>query len=165
MDEKFLNLSAQFVNSTKDVFRIMVTTELKLHSPTIKKDRLAKGDITGLIPLTGVRLDGNGDKEFCGLFALTFRDPIYFAVASRMLGEDIREYGPDVADVGAELVNIILGKTKPAMQSMGIQLGMTSPSTIRGPFHEVDFPQKCEVIEIVASSDLGDFYVNICYQC
>jgi CheY-specific phosphatase CheX len=162
--ERFLKFSAPFVESTKEIFKVMISTDVRLHSPRLKVDRRSRGDITAFIAMNGVVGIGDNKKDFAGLLALAFTEPVYLAVASRMLGEEYKEYGPDVADVGAEIVNIILGKSKPALHALGIQLGMSNPSTIMGRQHEISFPRTGEVVEIIVESDMGQMFLDLCYQ-
>jgi chemotaxis protein CheX len=163
MNETFLKFSSPFIKATKETFSTMVYTELNLHSPKIKTDSVSRGDITALIGISGVYQDDGKQTDFRGLLALSFPEAVYLKLASRMLGEDYHEYGPDISDVGAECANIILGRAKSSLIDMGIKLGLTTPSTIRGKNHEINYLKGSIVIETTASSDAGDFFLDLSY--
>jgi chemotaxis protein CheX len=160
MNEVFLKFSAPFIKSTKNTFLTMLSTELKMHSPKIKQDNVSGADLTALIGINGTV----GDKEFRGLLALCFTKDIYIKLASRMLGEDYNDFHPDIADAGSEIANIILGGSKQDLLDMGMKLQLTSPSTIKGKDHEVSYPKGSTTMRTTISCDLGDFYLDLCYQ-
>lgn len=164
MNDFFLKFAAPFIKSTKETLRIMVSTEVTMHSPKFKKDNTGRGDITALIGVTGVLDAAKGPVDFRGLVALSFKEEVYVKLASRMLGEEYTEYNQEIADAGAEIANIILGSAKPGLNEIGVKLGMTSPSTIRGRDHEISFPKDGMVIETVVTTDCGDFFLDLCCQ-
>ena len=164
MSEMFLKFSAPFIKSTKNTFSTMMSTEITMHSPQIKKDNQAGADITALIGINGTVESAGQVKEFRGLLALCFPKNLYVKLASRMLGEDYTDVVPDIADAGSEVANIILGGSKQELLSLGIKLQLTSPSTIRGVDHEISYPKGSTTMRTTVSCDLGDFYLDLCYQ-
>lgn len=164
MNETFIKFSSPFIKSTKNTFLTMMQTEITLHSPQIKTDAHAGADLTALIGMSGAVKIGAESKEFRGLLALCFSKKIYVKLASRMLGEEYTELVPDIADAGSEIANIFLGGSKQELLSLGIQLQLTSPSTIRGLDHEISYPKGSTTVRTIVSCDLGDFYLDLCYQ-
>lgn len=164
MNETFLKFSAPFIKTTKITFKTMLATELTLHSPKIKTSPVSRGDITAMIGINGIHEQNGTSTEFKGVLALSFPEKLYVALAARMLGEEYTEYNEEIADVGAECANIILGTAKPDLANMGIKLGMTSPSTVRGKNHEISYPKSGIIVETSVTCDLGDFYLDLCYQ-
>ncbi len=164
MNETFLKFSAPFIKSSKETFKLMMHTEVTMHSPKLKTDTVSTGDITAIIGMNGSVENTEGPKDFKGVLAISFPEPIYVKLAGRMLGEEYSEYTADISDVGAELANIILGAAKPGLSALGIKLDMTSPSTVRGKHHEISFPRGSTIVETTMSCDLGDFFLDICYQ-
>lgn len=164
MNETFLKFSAPFIKSSKETFKVMMHTDVTMHSPKLRTDSVSTGDITAIIGMNGFAENVDGPKEFKGVLAISFPEPVYVKLASRMLGEDYTEYSSEIADVGAELANIILGSAKPGLSALGIKLDMTSPSTVRGKLHEISFPRGSTIVETTMTCDLGDFFLDICYQ-
>ena len=160
----FVEFSKPFIDNLKDMFKMMLQTDVKVHTPQIKKNSIAKGDITSLIGMNGT-VEKNGESiSFKGLMALTFSEEIYVKLAGRMLMEEYTEYCDDIADAGSEICNIIMGNSKSGLSQLGFKIGMASPSTIKGANHEVKYPPKAIVIEIMCSADVGDFVLELCYQ-
>jgi chemotaxis protein CheX len=98
------------------------------------------------------------------LIALSFSEKLYLQLAGRLLDEEFSAFTPDVADVGAECCNIILGASKQGLSDLGIALGLTTPSTISGKNHSVNFSRHALTVETIASCDLGDFYFLISFE-
>lgn len=159
----FVNFSKPFVDALKETFELMVQTNITAHTPTIKSDTVAKGDITALIGMNGsVERDG-ASKDFKGLLAISWPEDVYIKFASRMLYEDYTEFCDEIADAGAEIANIVMGNAKSGLVPQGYKIDMASPSTVKGKNHEIKYPPKTTIIQITISSDLGDFSLEICY--
>ncbi|MBT4791922.1 MAG: chemotaxis protein CheX [Halobacteriovoraceae bacterium] len=163
-DKNFVSFSKPFIDALKDTFEMMVQTTLKAHSPKIKEGSVAKGDITAMIGMNGTVEKEGKEKEFKGLLAISWPEELYVKLASRMLFEEYTEYCDDISDSGAEICNIIMGNAKNGLSPLGYKIEMASPSTIRGKQHEIRYPPKTTVIEIIISCDLGDFTLELCYQ-
>lgn len=160
----FVQFSKPFIDALTDTFELMVQTEIKCHSPKIKTNYVAKGDITAIIGMNGLLEQSGESKDFKGLMAISWPEDVYIKFASRMLFEDYTEYCEEISDSGAEIVNIVMGNAKGKLRPMGFQIEMATPSTIRGKQHEIKYPPKTTVIEITVSSDIGDFSLELCYQ-
>lgn len=160
----FVEFAKPFIDNLKETFEMMVQTKVKVHTPQVKKTPIAKGDITSLIGMNGTK-DLNGkEMSFKGLMALTFPEEVYVKLAGRMLMEEYTEYCDDISDAGSEICNIIMGNSKNGLSQLGFKIGMASPSTIRGTNHEIKYPPKTVVIEIMCTTEVGDFILELCYQ-
>lgn len=163
MNDHMLNFSKPFILSTKEVFKVMMGIDLVMHSPRFKETRVARGDITSIIAVIGEITKDQEKKDFSGLLAFSFSENVFLAIASKMLGEEYSEYNEEISDVGSEIANIVLGKSKPALVELGFKVGMSSPSTIAGKNHQISFPEQGHVIEITVDSELGSFTLDISY--
>jgi len=76
MDVKFIN---PFLEGTISVLKTMAFVEPRPGQPYLKRDNMAKGDISGIIGLTGAAR---------GSLALSFSEPCILAIVSNMLGEE-----------------------------------------------------------------------------
>ncbi len=163
-DSQFVKFSKPFLDALKETYEMMVQTEIRPHSPIIKKDPVAKGDITALIGMNGqVERDGE-TKDFKGLMAISWTEEIYVKLAGRMLFEEYTEYCDEIADSGAEICNIVMGNAKNGLSPLGYKIEMATPSTVKGRGHEIKYPPKTTVIQITISCDIGDFSLELCYQ-
>lgn len=160
----FVEFSKPFIDALVDTFEKMVHTEIKPQNPKIKTTSVARGDITAIIGMNGtVEKDGQ-IKDFKGLLALSWPEPLYVALAGRMLFEEYEEYNDEISDSGAEIANIVMGNAKGHLANIGYKIGMASPTSVRGNGHEIKYPPNTTVIEITIGTDIGDFSLEICYQ-
>jgi len=165
LNSDFIKFSKPFIDALKETFTMMVQTDITAHSPQIKQDAVAMGDITAMIGMNGNLTKENGDvKPFKGLMAISWPEDLYVKLAGRMLFEEYTEYCDEIADAGSEICNIVMGNAKNGLSPQGFKLEMASPSTVRGKNHEIKYPAKTVVIETTISCDLGDFILELCYQ-
>lgn len=162
-NEEFVNFSKPFFDSLRNVFKTMLQLDIKPHSPRFKEKRPASGDISSVIGMNG-SFTNDPTKLFQGLLVLSFSEDVYIKLASSMLMEEYTVYSDEIADVGAELANIILGNSKQPLFEMGYKLGMTTPTTIRGKNHEIKYPNNTTVIETTIDTAKGSFILEICFQ-
>ena len=73
----------------------------------LKKDRVAKGDVTGVIGLTGAAN---------GTVSVTFQRGSILKIVSSMFGEEITTVDGDVADAVVELTNMISGQARKELE-------------------------------------------------
>jgi chemotaxis protein CheX len=86
MDVRFIN---PFLEGTISVLKTMAFIEPKPGKPYLKKDALARGDVSGIIGLTGT---------VTGSMALSFSEKSILKIVSNMLGEEIKEINGDIKD-------------------------------------------------------------------
>jgi chemotaxis protein CheX len=163
-NSQFVKFSKPFLDALKETYEMMVQTEIKPHTPTIKDTPQATGDITSMIGMNGVIEQDGETKDFKGLMAISWPEDVYIKLASRMLFEEYTEYNEEIADTGSEIANIVMGNAKNGLTPLGFKIDMASPSTVRGKSHEIKYPPKTTVIAITISCDVGDFTIELCYQ-
>lgn len=165
MEQKnFLQFSKPFLDALKETFTMMVQCDLTTHSPKIKDSATARGDITALIGMNGLVEADGAEKPFKGLMAISWPEDVYIKMASKMLFEEFTEYNDEIADSGAEIVNIVMGNAKASLANDGFKIDMATPSTVKGKEHEIKYPANTTVIEVTCSSECGDFVLELCYQ-
>ncbi len=162
--EKFINFSKPFIDGAKNVFKTMVFSELEHGKPQLKSNPIAKGDISAIMGLSGKLIKDGQETTFKGMFVMSFPESTYCKVASAMLMEEHSEITDDIIDVGAELTNIITGNAKKNLNPDGYFLDMSTPSTVSGKDHKVNYPSNTIVIMIPMNSSHGEFFIELCYQ-
>ncbi len=163
--EAYVKFSKPFIDSLKDTFKIMLSTELTAHSPRMKTHNKAHGEIIAMIGMSGTveKKDGN-IQDFNGLIALSFTKEVYLKIASAMLSQEFSEYHEDMEDTGPEIANIVMGNAKKILASNGYKIGMSTPTRVKGINHELKYPANTVVIETSMSCGLGEFVFDICYR-
>ena len=97
MNVKFIN---PFLEGTISVLKTMAFVEPRAGKPYLKMDSLAKGDISGIIGLTG---------SATGSLAVSFSEAAILKIVSNMLGENIKSMDGNIKDAVGEITNMISG--------------------------------------------------------
>ena len=95
---------------------------------------------------------------------VTFSTEVYVKIANLMLSESHSDFNDEIKDVGAELINIIMGSAKPGLNEFGLYPEMATPTTIQGEKHSVSYLDKADIILVPFSGDFGNFTMEICYS-
>jgi len=152
MDVKFIN---PFLNGASEVIKTMAFLEAVAGKPYLKKDEAARGDVSGIIGITG---------DAIGSLAISFSEGCICGIVGSMLGETYTEPTQEVLDAAGELTNMISGVARTNLEKMGLQVYAAIPSVIFGKDHTIRHILKSPSIVIPFSTDKGDFFVDICIR-
>lgn len=147
------NLINPFINATTNVLGTMAFITCKAGKPYLKKDDIAKGDVTGVIGLTG---DTNGT------IAVTFDQGSILKIVSNMFGEEMEEINHEIADAVGELVNMISGQARRELEEIGRVFDAAIPSVISGKDHCVIHYTDGPKIAIPFTTETGSFTIEVC---
>ena len=150
MDVRFIN---PFLEATIDVLKTMAFVEPTPGKPYLKKDDLARGDVSGIIGFTGVAT---------GSMALSFSEGCILKIVSNMLGEEIKEINGDIKDAVGEITNMVSGSARQKLESLGLSISAAIPTVIAGKGHSVSHIMSGPSIIIPFETDQGSFVVDIC---
>ncbi|MFB3924437.1 MAG: chemotaxis protein CheX [Syntrophales bacterium] len=152
MDVRFIN---PFLEGTVSVLKTMAFIEPRPGKPYLKKDSLAKGDISGIIGLTG---------NVRGSLALSFSQGCILKIVSNMLGEEMNEINGDIKDAVGEITNMVSGVARKKLESMGLVLSAAIPTVVSGKDHSVIHVLGGPSIIIPFEIDAGPFVVDVCLK-
>ena len=152
MKTEFVN---PFLESIINVLATMANTEAKPDKPFLKSEKSAKGDVTGIIGLTGEKAKGS--------LAITFTEPAILYIASQMLGETVLRVDASVADCVGEITNMVTGGAKKILSERGYTFDMAIPSTIIGENHSIIHKTSGRIICIPFETLAGSFFVEVCF--
>ena len=152
MDVKLIN---SFINATVNVLKTMAHVTCRAEKPYLKKDRVAKGDVTGVIGLTGAAN---------GTVSVTFQRGSILKIVSSMFGEEITTVDGDVADAVVELTNMISGQARKELEKTGQVFEAAVPSVISGKNHTVTHYSDDARIAIPFSTKGGEFTIEVCVE-
>ncbi|MCE7630087.1 chemotaxis protein CheX, partial [Vibrio fluvialis] len=98
-------MRAEFVNpflaSLLNVLKTMASLELKPQKPRLKKDEIARGDVSGLIGMVG--------QQTRGSMSITFDESLALEIMQNMLGERPNGLNEEVTDMVGEITNMVTG--------------------------------------------------------
>lgn len=152
MNVEFIN---PFLAATIEVIKTMAFTDIKAGKPFVKKDKIAKGDVSGIIGITG---------PTNGSMSLSFTKPCILKIVSNMLGEDIKEINEDIADAVGELTNMISGSARNRLGEKGFSFKISIPMIVTGSSHQIKHQCRAPVIAIPFDTDNGPFIVEVSFE-
>jgi len=150
MDVRFIN---PFLNGTVQVLKTMAFVEPKAGKPFLKKDSLARGDISGIIGLTGAAR---------GSLALSFSESCILKIVSNMLGEEIKTLNGDIKDAVGEITNMVSGAARKELETLGFNITAAIPTVVAGKDHSISHVLGGPSIIIPFETPQGPFVVDIC---
>ena len=150
MDVRFIN---PFLEATIDVLKTMAFVEPRPGKPYLKKDDLAKGDVSGIIGFTGAAT---------GSMALSFSAECILKIVSNILGEEIKEINGDIKDAVGEITNMVSGSARKKLESLGLSISAAIPTVVAGKGHSVSHITGGPSIIIPFETEQGPFVVDVC---
>ncbi|BBD09154.1 chemotaxis protein CheX [Desulfovibrio ferrophilus] len=117
-----------FLNAVVEVLSTMAQVRAAPGSPYLKQDSSARGDVSGLIGITG---------EVQGTIAVTFSERCALAIVGNMLGERMTCMDECVIDAVGELTNVISGKARQGLEQIGQTFSAAIPQVITGQGHAI----------------------------
>ena len=153
MDVRFIN---PFLEGTVSVIKTMAFLDPVPGKPYLKKDNLGKGDISGIIGLTG---------KVKGSLALSFSEPCILKIVSNMLGEEITSINAEIKDAVGEITNMVSGAARKKLEAMGFSITSAIPTVVAGKDHSVvHVLGGASIIIPFEISDCGSFVVDVCLK-
>ncbi|RPJ82671.1 MAG: chemotaxis protein CheX [Deltaproteobacteria bacterium] len=152
MDASLIN---PFINATINVLQTMAFIKCKAEKPYLKKDDVAKGDVTGVIGITG---------ESNGTIAVTFEEETILKIVSNMFGEEMKQLNSEVADAVGELTNMISGQARRELEENGKVFEAAIPSVVSGKNHQITHYTDGPKIAIPFITDGGRFTIEVCLE-
>lgn len=153
MNVKFIN---PVLAAMLDVLSTMAQLEPKPGKPTLKKNNVAHGDVSGIMSMVGEKATGS--------LAITFTEPVILDIAKRMLRRELPGIDDSVTDLVGEITNMVVGGAKGRLEKDGYDFEMSLPTVVSGKDHVVDHKAKGPKIVLPFSTDTGTFFVEICFE-
>lgn len=152
MDANIIN---PFINATMNVLGTMASIKATTGKPYLKKDNVAKGDVTGVIGLTGAAN---------GTISVTFDEGSILQIVSNMFGEEMTVLDDEIADAVGELTNMISGQARKELEAKGKIFHAAIPSVITGKGHKVIHITSGARIAIPFETEKGSFTIEVCLE-
>jgi len=150
MNVKFIN---PFLEGTINVLKTMAFVEPRAGKPYLKMDTRAKGDVSGVIGLTG---------SATGSLALSFTEGAICKIVSNMLGEDIKIVNDNIKDAVGEITNMISGVARKNLEAEGFYIQAAIPTVVAGKNHSISHVMGGPSLIIPFEIDEGTFVVDVC---
>ncbi len=152
MDSKMIN---PFLKATLEILKEAASIDFNVGEFYLKKDEYGRGDVTGIIGLTG---SGRGTV------AVTFDENMILTIVSAILGEEMNDINDLVIDAAGELTNMITGRVVDKLAQSGFNLLLSVPTVVHGRNHRVVHHTKGPRIAIPFHSPQGQFVVEFSFD-
>ena len=150
-----VEIARPFIKATLDILSTMAGITATAGTPYIKKNHVAKGDVSAIVGVTG-------DKA--GSIAVSFSRACAIALVKGMLGDDIHDVLQDTQDAVGEVTNMVSGQARVGLREMGIALQGSTPTVIVGDGHTIRHISTSPVVAIPFNSKAGGFTVEFCFE-
>lgn len=137
-----------FINATLNVLETMAFTKAHSEPAYLKNEKTAKGDVSGVIGLTG---------DSSGSLSVSFPEKSILAIVSNMFGEELTEVDEEIKDAVGEITNMISGQARQELEDMGMSLESAIPTVISGRDHTIKHITSYPILAITFVLDEGEF--------
>ncbi|MGC9324183.1 MAG: chemotaxis protein CheX [Desulfomonilia bacterium] len=144
-----------FIEATVHVLSSLAYTHATVGKPYLKNDSIAKGDVSGIVGLTG---------ESIGTLSVSFSEECILAIVSSMFGEEVTEINEDVKDAVGEILNIVSGQARKKLDALGRSLKGAIPTVITGKNHSICHITKHSIVAIPFKTERGHFTIEVCFE-
>ena len=152
MDVRYIN---PFINATLNVLETMAYTKAVAGRPYLKKNRVAPGDVSGVIGLTG---------DVSGSISVSFTEKSILAIVSSMFGEEMKILNEEIEDAVGEITNMISGQARQELEGLGMSLRAAIPTVIMGKNHTITHVTTHPIIAIPFTTANGGFAIEVCFE-
>jgi len=152
MNADFVN---PFLKATLNVLEMMAFVKPVAGKPYLKKDKVASGDISGIIGLTGATK---------GVVIISLSKAAALKIVGGMLGETLTELNDDIKDAVGEITNMISGDARRALSEKGHNFEAGLPSVISGKNHEIESITSGPTVAIPFTVDGAQFVVETSFE-
>jgi chemotaxis protein CheX len=151
LDVKYIN---PFIESTYHVLETMAKTKAEGGNPYIKKDKIAKGDVSAIIGLTG---------DVSGTISISFEEACILSILYNLFNEEVK-MGDEVKDAVGELCNMITGQARQKLEELGLNLKAGIPVLIMGKGHSIKHISDHRIIAIPFTCADSNFTIEVCFE-
>jgi chemotaxis protein CheX len=152
MDVELIN---PFIDATLHVLDTLAKTTAKPGKPFLKKDNIARGDVSSVIGLTG---------ETSGTISVSFSESSILSIVSQMFGEEMTSLNAEIQDAVGEIGNMISGQARKKLEENGRSLKAAIPTVVMGKNHSISHITRHPIVAIPFVTDEGDFTIEVCFE-
>lgn len=152
-DVNFIN---PFLYAVMHVLSTMANVDVTSGKPYINKKRIAQGDVTGIIGITGYA---------SGTVSLTLTENAALTIVNNLLFENYTQLVEEISDAVGELTNMIAGQARTSLSEQGMSFQASTPSVVIGRGHQMEHVSSAPILAIPFKTDAGeDVIVEVCFS-
>lgn len=148
-----LNFINPFILGAVDSLKVQGGLTVEGGKPFLKgKEPMPPLSIAAQLGLTSV--------QFKGAISLCFEEPVFLKMMSNMLGEEVKEITTENQDGASELLNMVYGFAKTALNPKGYTFERAIPTVVRGKELQTSHG-RLPTLVIPLKSDIGFVFIEI----
>ena len=144
-----------FIEATLSVLETSASVESSPLKPYIKKKTVAKGDVSGMINLTG---------QYNASVSISFTSECILKIVSTMFGEEITKMNEDVEDAVGELSNMIAGQVTTSISGLGDSLKAVFSKVLSDKGHSITHIVEKPILALPFDTGSGGFTIEVCFK-
>ncbi len=148
---KFIN---PFISALKNVIQTMASIESHGETPFVKQGPPVTDGVIGFIRM-------EGEQVICTM-AISFSEPAILAIASGMLGEEIKELNDEMIDLAGEITNMVTGGVKKDLWQEGYNFDLSQPEFHYAKDFEPPHIKNEKILVVPFQCEAGSFYLEAC---
>lgn len=142
-----------FLNAARNVIETMAHTKVKGGKPHLKENKLAFGEVTGVI--------GMSSETIAGSMVVSFSAPAILQIVANMLMEEPRsKIDDEVVDAVGEITNMICGGAKADLAKINHKFDLATPTMVVGKGVEISYYSNSPTVVIPFETEAGGFVVE-----
>lgn len=153
MNVEFIN---PFLSSLMNVLETMAMTKLEPGKPSLKREEVSKGDVSGIIGMAGPQTKGS--------LSVTFEESLALSIMEKMLGERPDSINEEVTDMVGEITNMVTGGAKNILGDKGYDFNMATPTVVSGKAHTISHQCESSTLIIPFTSESGKAYIEVSFD-
>ncbi|MBY4677135.1 chemotaxis protein CheX [Marinobacterium arenosum] len=141
-----------FLLAMDNVLSTMAGMECTPGKARLKNTTSTKGQVTGIIGMTGSRVKGS--------VAISFTTSVILSITERILGEKQSTINSTVIDMVGELTNMVTGGAKKQLSEIGYEFNMSTPVIVSAPIHKIEHASNAPTIVVTFATESGNFFIE-----
>lgn len=143
------------MSATVHVLDTLAHVKTQPGKPYLKRDKIARGDVTGVIGLTG---------KVRGTVSVSFTEKCILSVVSSMFSEPFTQLNEEIRDAVGEISNMISGQARRQLEEDGLSLSAAIPTVVMGANHSLSHFTTYPVVAIPFTTDAGEFTIEVSFE-
>jgi chemotaxis protein CheX len=153
MNVEFIN---PFLTSLMNVLETMAMTKLQPGKPSLKREEVSRGDVSGVIGMVGPQTKGS--------LSVTFDEELALSIMEKMLGDRPDAINEEVTDMVGEITNMVTGGAKNMLGDKGYDFNMATPTVVSGKNHTINHQCDGSTLIIPFTSDCGGAFIEVSFD-
>lgn len=130
--------------------------DAKAGPASLKSDAVGRGNITGVMTITGANVNGS--------IGISFGEDTVLKLTEKVLEEKHEKIDGSVIDMIGEITNMVVGRAAALLNQQGEMVRISLPTIIIGQEHLVAHKFTGPKILLPFQTDIGEFHIEMVFQ-